>query len=247
MAVIRLFGVRRAAEPRGGHSGRRHFLLCRLCCLGRLCRAHGTRPGQAGGPAVRARPRVPAVPADVCAGLAAVGHHLVGGKLDAAHGTRDRGGGAATVLARRGRRRVPRGRFVHHRNTAGSSGPLAGGIAAAEEACEATVPPHGSGRRAPALAPGHASKPVSGLATTNVTIRARLARANCGSRVCPGRTGPDAIPRPATTLSMHADTACRDAFRGHRARRDPMAVTTYSTSRCHYHGIVGAGVADGVS
>ena len=142
--LIRLFGVGCAAEPCGGHSGRRHFLLCGRCRLCRLCPAHGTRPGQAGGPAVRARPRVPAVPADIGAGLAAVGHHLVGGKLDAAHGARDRGGGAATVLARRWGGRVPRGGFVHHRGTAGSSGPPAGGIATAEQACEATVPPHGS-------------------------------------------------------------------------------------------------------
>jgi hypothetical protein len=65
--------------------------VCAGCLLGwclrrfRRALAGGGRSCRTRGPAFGARPRVLAVPAQVGAGVAAIGHHLIGGQADAAH------------------------------------------------------------------------------------------------------------------------------------------------------------------
>jgi len=108
-------------------------------------------PGQARRPAFGTRLGVLAVPADVDAGLAAVGHHQTGRERDTAQralGGRQR---PVPVVTLRSHRWIPPRELAAHRTTASSSDPPDKGTVKAGEADAAIVPPtdtgHGNLRR----------------------------------------------------------------------------------------------------
>jgi hypothetical protein len=98
-------------------------------------------PGQASRPPFGARLGVLAVPADVGAGLAAVGYQQAGREPDTAQRALGRRQGTVTVVTLRGHRRIPPRELPAHRRTASSPGPLDRGITKASEADVAIAPP----------------------------------------------------------------------------------------------------------
>jgi hypothetical protein len=98
-------------------------------------------PGQASRPPFGARLGVLAVPADVGAGLTAVGHQQAGRERDPAQRALGRRQGTVAVVTLRSHRRIPPRELAAHRRTASSSDAPDRGITKADAADVAIAPP----------------------------------------------------------------------------------------------------------